>query len=396
MVHNFLLKLKNEIKSYDWGSQNAFTTLFNIPNSHGQPLAEIWMGVHPSGPSIATDTKNNNYRLDELISTYPVETLGQTIKKKFGCLPFLFKVIAAKRSLSIQVHPAKMKAISGFSNENDQHIPFDAKHRNYKDRNHKPELVYALTNFQAMNGFQCIDNIIKNFNLFNIDSLRKELASLRSERSATQLKYFFENLLTLEDKKKQAALNELKTAIHYHHCDLANVIKQLEKDYPHDIGLFMPMLLNVVVVKPGEAMFLDAETPHAYLKGVALEIMANSDNVLRAALTSKHIDVSELLENTQFKTKPINTLRTVAVQHENQSFFPVPVDDFKFSIINSDLTSRAQTVVGPEILFCLSGSITIEAGNDKWLLIPGESVFVMSASKHYHYIGNGRLARAFV
>lgn len=396
MTNNFLFKLKNEIKNYAWGSQDAFKTLFHYKNDTNIPQAELWMGTHSAGVSKIQNEKDTEYPLDELISSNPEYYLGDRVAKYHSGLPFLFKALAADKPLSIQVHPNKHQAELGFLKENRQNIALNAPNRNYKDANHKPELVYALTPFEALNGFRPINEILHYFSLFSIPSLQKEIKQLSHQPTAEQLKLFFKSLLTLSGDQKRAVIQELLSATDMHADPIASLIQRLAKEYPEDTGIFMPMILNVVELRPGQAMYLDAMTPHAYLRGVALEIMASSDNVLRAGLTPKHIDVNELLLNTKFETKSQTTLLTQPVQKENQVFFPVPIEDFKFSIIQSDSASRQQTIMGPEILFCLSGNITIKTGEEHCTLMPGDSLFVAAAAKHYCYSGKGQLARAFI
>ncbi|MEF1306498.1 mannose-6-phosphate isomerase, class I, partial [Vibrio owensii] len=199
---------------------------------------------------------------------------------------------------SIQVHPNKQQAELGFALEEKQGIPLTAANRNYKDPNHKPELVYALTEYQAMNGFRPTSEIISFFSELAIPELQGLVDDLIANQTPTGLATFFSGLLSLEGEQKEMALTVLLAQARITDLPLFNLILELEKQYPGDIGLFAPLMLNVITLQPGDAMFLDAETPHAYLKGTGLEIMANSDNVLRAGLTPKYMDVKELVACT--------------------------------------------------------------------------------------------------
>ena len=396
-MDNSIFKLDNVVQHYPWGSSTALSELFGIDNPDHVPQAEIWMGSHPNGCSkILTSGKT----LAELILEDPNQVLGNYTADRFGDLPFLFKVLAAEKPLSVQVHPSKKKAEEGFEKENSLGIALGASNRNFKDGNHKPELVYALTFYKAMNGFRPISDIVSLFNQAKIESLRNDIDTLQANQHEKGLKAFFSVVMNLSGERKQQALSELFRAL----ADGAKTLKareafslisEFKRDYDDDIGLFSPLLLNVIELEPGDAMFLHAETPHAYVRGVGLEIMANSDNVLRAGLTPKYMDVSELIENTKFIPTPSERIKLRPYQMENKFGYPIPVDDFGFEIINVDLTSRKQYVRSAEILFCIEGKVDITVLNTTVTLAAGESAFVSCSSRGYNYRGSGVLARAF-
>ncbi|MGF1815769.1 mannose-6-phosphate isomerase, class I, partial [Vibrio splendidus] len=279
-------------------------------------------------------------------------------------------------------------------------IPLNASNRNYKDPNHKPELVYALTFYKAMNGFRPIDDIIALFEEVEIPSLAIELNVLKINADSDSLKSFFSAIMSLEGDRKESALNELYAA----HARPAKTVmgrealqysKEFKQHYPGDIGLFAPLMLNTVELAPGEAMFLFAETPHAYVQGTGLEIMANSDNVLRAGLTPKYIDVPELIDNTIFEPIKPEDIRLKPVLKEGKMSYPIPVDDFGFDILSATDASKSQYLRSAEILFCVEGEAAVTSEGHTVFLKPGESVFVSSNSSVYQYQGNGILARAF-
>ncbi|MCF7364460.1 mannose-6-phosphate isomerase, class I [Vibrio sp. A1-b2] len=396
-MDNSIFKLDNVVQHYPWGSSTALSELFGIDNPDHVPQAEIWMGSHPNGCSkILTSGKT----LAELILEDPNQVLGNYTADRFGDLPFLFKVLAAEKPLSVQVHPSKKKAEEGFEKENSLGIALGASNRNFKDGNHKPELVYALTFYKAMNGFRPISDIVSLFNQAKIESLRNDIDTLQANQHEKGLKVFFSVVMNLSGERKQQALSELFRAL----ADGAKTLKareafslisEFKRDYDDDIGLFSPLLLNVIELEPGDAMFLHAETPHAYVRGVGLEIMANSDNVLRAGLTPKYMDVSELIENTKFIPTPSERIKLRPYQMENKLGYPIPVDDFGFEIINVDSTSRKQYVRSAEILFCIEGKVDITVLNTTVTLVAGESAFVSCNSRGYNYRGSGVLARAF-
>ncbi len=392
-----LFKLDNVIQNYAWGSKDSINQLFGIVNPNQEPQAEIWMGAHPNGCSKVGGTGE---ALSNLIDENKVDVLGGYTAARFGELPFLFKVLAAETPLSIQVHPNKRKSEMGYERENALGIPLNASNRNYKDPNHKPELVYALTFYKAMNGFRPIEDIISLFEEANIPSLAIELNVLKANADSDALKAFFTAIMSLEGEKKEAALNELEAA---HQRSAKTVMgreamqysKDFKQHYPGDIGLFAPLMLNTVELAPGEAMFLFAETPHAYVQGTGLEIMANSDNVLRAGLTPKYIDVPELIDNTIFEPIKPENIRLKPVLKEGKMSYPIPVDDFGFDILSASDESKSQYLRSAEILFCVEGEATVTSEGQSITLKPGESVFVSNNSSVYQYQGNGILARAF-
>jgi len=394
-MKNTMWKLANVIKDYDWGTKTALFELFNIANTNNRPQAEIWMGVHPSGISTAIDTQGRQIKLDQLIAQNPRQILGEKTNNKYHTLPYLFKVLSAQEPLSIQVHPELSKAKKGYEKENKLGIPLDSPNRNYKDPNHKPELVYALTPYWAMNGFRPIAEIISLFTHLDIQAIKNEVNTLVNNQTDSGLKAFFASLLTLNEARKKCALLEFEAKIAPLNHLPFDIIKEISKRFPDDIGLFSPLILNVIQLQPGEAMFLKAQTPHAYLKGTGLEIMASSDNVLRAGLTSKHIDIDELLDNTTFHSIPLEQLLTKPVKHNNKIDFPVPINDFAFEIIHSNGPLQIEKTQSAEIIFCIEGKITLSTTIDTFTIKAGESVFIAYCADSFSYNGTGIFARAF-
>ncbi|EGQ8022722.1 mannose-6-phosphate isomerase, class I [Vibrio vulnificus] len=396
-MNNSIFKLENVIQNYVWGSQTAISELFGIDNPEQVPQAEIWMGTHPNGCSKLAHT---GMLLSDFIQSDPANVLGDYTVERFGDLPFLFKVLSAEKPLSIQVHPSREKAIEGYQKENLQGLQLTDSSRNYKDGNHKPELVYALTFYKAMNGFRTIEEIVSLFDQAKVETLRLDLEKLILQPTSTGLKAFFDVVMNLSAERKQRALAELLQAVDQpaktaKAREAFELIKEFRQDYRDDIGLFSPLLLNIVELEPGEAMFLHAETPHAYVKGTGLEIMANSDNVLRAGLTPKHMDIAELIANTNFISTDRDKLILKPFNIENKTAYPIPVEDFSFEIVNVETTERRQYVRSAEILFCIEGNCAIRHGSDVVTVAAGESVFVCNSTKVYEYFGEGRLARAF-
>ncbi|MFQ2174093.1 mannose-6-phosphate isomerase, class I [Aeromonas rivipollensis] len=388
---SFLL-MQNPIQGYDWGSHDALTTLFGIPNPAGKPQAELWMGAHPNGCSEVT-LAGDVQKLSTLIERAPAAVLGDATVARFGSLPFLFKVLCAEKALSIQVHPSKAQAEAGFAKEEAAGISPKAANRNYKDPNHKPELVFALTPYQAMNGFRAIPAILALFDAMALPALAELTAALRQSQDEAGLQHFFHQMLILDGARKEAALTGLLAyAAARQDDETFALITSLAAQYPGDVGLFSPLLLNVVTLKPGQAMYLDACTPHAYVRGTGLEIMANSDNVLRAGLTPKYIDVAELLDCTRCLPKPDDQILLTphlegAVQH-----FEVPVPDFTFSVYPAG--EHALTTASAEILFAIDGTVTLQQGEQSLRLEKGQSAFVPATTGSYQLLAEGRVARA--
>ncbi|KGK23178.1 mannose-6-phosphate isomerase [Vibrio navarrensis] len=403
MTKNYLFKLENTIQNYAWGSKTALQSLFGIENAEQQPQAEIWMGAHPNGCS-KVQCADGVHLLSELIERNKPDILSPRTAEQFGELPYLFKVLAAGNALSIQVHPSKAEAELGFAKEEALGIDRAHPQRNYRDANHKPELVYALTPYQAMNGFRRFAEIIAFFEQLvaklRIPKVASLLAQFRAEQTSSGLEAFFVGILSLEGDEKQQALDALLT---YAHQQVLNqdsrvefaLILELAQTYPGDIGLFAPLMLNVLTLQPGEAMYLDARTPHAYLKGAGLEVMANSDNVLRAGLTAKHIDVAELARCTLFAEKPKETLLLQPVVEGNKQSYLVPVPDFAFDCFLKAEAERIH-VESAEIVFAIDADTTVSHPSGEVLLLKkGESVFIPAFAQEYTITSTGRVARVF-
>lgn len=387
--------MDNKIQNYDWGSRTAIHDLFGFANEAQQPQAEVWMGTHPNGCSIVKQG-STNVSLSELIKQDPPAFLSQSTSKAFGDLPFLFKILAADKALSIQVHPNKQDAELGYAKEQELGVPLSAFNRNYKDANHKPELVYALTEYQAMNGFRPFDEIIAEFRLCDIPEVNGYLEQFERNPNQDGLCHFFVEILSMKEARKLNAVDHLLSYAAMNQArPVYALILDLAEQYPNDVGLFAPLLLNVITLKPGEAMFLCARTPHAYIKGTGLEIMANSDNVLRAGLTPKHMDVEELVKCTDFIPKPINTLLTQAEINGSEHHFPVSVQDFQFSIFQAPKEQRVE-MTSAEILMPIDADVALLAQSGETLVLgKGQSAFIPAYVGNYTISCEGRVARTF-
>lgn len=386
-------KLINSVQNYAWGSKRALTDLYGIPNPDNQPMAELWMGAHPKSSSQVIGPDGKTVALRDEIDAAPARLLGDKVAQRFGELPFLFKVLCAAQPLSIQVHPSKQASEAGFARENAAGIPMNAAERNYKDPNHKPELVFALTPFLAMNAFREFSDAAAL--LAPLEHVHPLIAAFRQAPDSDKLKALFAGLLALDGEEKRQALAQLRTALDTQRGEPWDTIRAISADYPDDSGLFSPLLLNVVKLEPGEAMFLFAETPHAYLNGVALEVMANSDNVLRAGLTPKYIDIPELIANVKFTPRPAGDLLTQPNAEGDALIFPIPVDDFAFSLHRLSSAPQALEQDSAAIVFCVEGEAHLACAGESLTLRAGESAFIAADEPTVTVSGTGRLARVY-
>ena len=385
-------KLINPIQHYDWGSKTALTDLYGISNPQHQPMAELWMGAHPAASSgVIIDGRQQS--LQALITSDSCGMLGPQISARFGRLPYLFKVLCAESALSIQVHPDKRSAELGFARENQAGIPQGSPQRNYKDDNHKPELLYALTPFLAMNGFRELSEITELFS--PLTAVHPQIAAFVRQPDRASLQQLFTRLLRLQGEEKRQALQQLDECCQRQQGPARDAVQTLRQHYPDDAGRFMPLLLNVVTLAPGEAMFLHARTPHAYLSGCGLEIMANSDNVLRAGLTAKHMDIDELVASVNFNSRPVCSLLTPPELLPGEQAFPVPVSDFCFSVAELTASPRPVRWQGPRIFFCLQGEACCSSAGQTLSLAPGGSLYIPASEHDVLLSGQGKIAVAY-
>ncbi|MFF1509049.1 mannose-6-phosphate isomerase, class I [Streptomyces sp. NPDC058326] len=379
-------RLVNTVRPYAWGSTTAIPELLGIAPS-GEPQAEMWMGAHPGAPS-----RTERGSLNELIDADPVRELGERSVGKFGPhLPFLLKVLAAGAPLSLQVHPDLTQAQAGHAAEEAAGIPIDAPHRTYKDANHKPELICALTPFDGLCGFRAPAEAADLIAALGVDSLKPYVDLLHAHPEEAALREVLTGLLTADPEEMAHTVAEAAAAADRLGGDHAPFAR-LAHHFPGDPGVLAAMLLNRVRLQPGEALYLGAGVPHAYLDGLGVEIMANSDNVLRCGLTPKHIDVPELLRVVRFEPADPNVLRPEA-SPTGEEVYDTPTDEFRLSrfaraegAAPTDLTRPA-----PQILLAVAGRP--KAGDVT--LAPGESVFV-PAGEPLELSGTGTVFRATV
>jgi mannose-6-phosphate isomerase len=390
--------LQNTIQHYAWGSPTAIPDLLEQENPSGQPWAELWMGAHPKAPS-QINRHGRWVSLIDLIREKPEEILGPQVARQFDRkLPYLFKVLAASKPLSIQAHPNLDQARRGFNSENEQNIPLDAAHRNYKDDNHKPECICALTEFIALQGFRAIPEIVSMMTAACPVNLAHELQRLKTDPGPKGLKHFYSALMNLESPvQKQVVAEALQNSAKIPDADIAFWMERLAEAYPADLGILSPILLNLIRLRPGQALFLPAGELHAYLKGLGIELMANSDNVLRGGLTPKHIDLPELLRVVRFEPRPIGILKAEA-RDETESVFVTPAHEFVLSTITTSAEAGYLSLQtrSAEILLCTDGDAFIEDidGGSRLAMKKGDSVMVPSAVARYRISGSASFFKA--
>ncbi|GAA4917135.1 mannose-6-phosphate isomerase, class I [Streptomyces coeruleoprunus] len=387
-------RLSNTVRPYAWGSTTALPELLGTAPT-GEPQAELWMGAHPGAPSRVTRPSDGGERelpLSDVIAADPEKELGAASVAKFGPhLPFLFKIIAAGSPLSLQVHPDLAQAQAGYAAEEQAGIPVDAPHRNYKDANHKPELVCALTPFEGLCGFR---NPVETADLLaacDVDSLKPYVDLLHAHPEDAALREVLTAVLTADPDDMAATVAATAAACarlggaHAPYAGLAH-------HFPGDPGVIAAMLLNHIVLQPGEALFLGAGVPHAYIGGLGVEIMANSDNVLRCGLTPKHVDVPELLRVVRFDAGEPRVLRPEA-SPAGEEVYETPIDEFRLSryVRPEGATPVDLTTPTPQILLATAGTPHV----DGTALAPGRSVFVPAGEKA-ELSGMGTLFRATV
>lgn len=396
-LKNKIFKLKGKVQNYAWGGHTFITELTGIANPENKPCAEYWMGAHPSAPSLI---ESDNILLSDAIKAEPEATITQKVFDTFGELPYLFKVLDVKDMLSIQVHPTKVEAAKGFDAEEAAGVAINAPHRNYKDRNHKPEVMVALSDeFWLLHGFktpEAILSVLENTQELNIfvPLYKKEglqsLYRLMMEMQQTDIDNLLLPLVKREIRQKNDSLLNRSMPGWW----VAKLFEGTGEIKNIDRGIFSIYLFNIVRVNKGQAIFQGAGIPHAYLEGQNMELMANSDNVLRGGLTPKHIDVPELMKHTSFQpiTPAIMNGRDIGYGEKR---YDCPVPDFGISNIVLD-TNQAYPGQSSsfEIIIATEGGAII---NNHMTLKKGEVVGILpDTSYKIESTGHCVLFKAFV
>lgn len=358
-VGETVFRMRNGVRNYAWGSYDGISRHAGMEQPRDKPCAEVWMGSHPDMPSEILDRNGRALKLSEYIHEQPISALGEDIFSEYGDLPFLFKVLSASMPLSIQVHPGKAVAEAGFEKENQAGIPRGAPDRNYRDRNHKPELALALSPFRALCGFRSAEETagllgprLKTLLAFDPargDEALRDLLSL-SLRLKEKERINLEHLATERARELSASADPAER-------DSGETILLCYSHYPHDPGALSPFFLQVLNLEPGQALYVPAGVMHAYLSGTILEIMATSDNVIRGGLTQKHIDVGELLSVIDLKARP----SPISPGSEGPFLaWDCPAREFSLRRLRSDVHTEAVLEGGsPSIVLCTEGSFSL-------------------------------------
>lgn len=381
--------LRGALRTYAWGSHTAIADFTGRPSPTPHPEAELWLGAHPGDPAWLESDGGDRSLLDT-IAADPEGQLGTATRERFGdALPFLAKVLAADEPLSLQAHPSAAQAAEGFAREDHLGIPISAPNRNYRDRSHKPELMVALSPFEALAGFRPVAGSVELLQALSVAELDPFVNLLAGQADADGLRALFTTWITAPQADLDAlvpavldgAVNYLRSGL-TRFTDEVKTTLQLGELYPGDAGVLASMLLNRISLEPGEGIYLPAGNLHAYLHGVGFEVMANSDNVLRGGLTPKHVDVPELLRVLDFTPTDEAALKPQTLREGIELVYDTPAPEFAVSVLRVDGEEIGHQVDapsrhdGPQVLLCTEGSAQIHAKSSVLTLERGMSAWV--------------------
>ncbi len=398
------LRLVPQVRHYDWGTRDF------IPRLCGRepgdlPEAELWFGAHPDAPAgvvlesgtprdLGRDTEPST-PLDQLIAHHRNEALGPT--ETSAELPFLTKILSAVRPLSIQAHPSREQAVRGFAAETGTR-PVSTGDRNYRDPNHKPELLYALTQFSALSGFRSAAEAAQLLSALGLERLRPNIHRLESEGAAAY-RQLLETLHrhTASDFAADAveAARRASTMGDANCREAMGWVIRIGAHHPDDPFVIAPLFLHLVRLDPGDALFTGPGVPHSYLEGSAVEVMANSDNVLRLGLTSKRVDATELLDILAYEAADAPLIEPRVDEHPwgTRCSFRPPVDDFRLDVLH--LVDDGEAPLQPEgrarLVLALEGGIEVRNAQGAGLLHPGHAALLPAAAKAVTATGPGTL-----
>jgi mannose-6-phosphate isomerase len=367
-------QLTTAVRHYPWGSRTVIPDLLGQPTPADRPHAELWVGAHPGEPSLLTDGRP----LDRAISENPAAMLGPAVVERFGPrLPFLLKVLAAETPLSLQAHPTTAQAAAGFAAEEAAGVPIDDPTRTFKDPYHKPELLLALTTFEALCGFRPVEESLHCLAKLQVPELRPTLAAL----ARGGLRAAIPQLLALDGARREELVGAVAASaarfVAASDPEFINTYRwaaSLAETYPGDPGVVISLMCNHLKLAPGEAVYLPAGNLHAYLSGAGVEVMASSDNVLRGGLTGKHVDLAALIEVLDFSDGKVPVLRPVLGPGGLR--YPVPVEEFDLTFCHLGETPGTLTTGGPQVLLCTEGRAVLTSAEGVLVLEKGSSAFV--------------------
>ncbi|MGR0158461.1 mannose-6-phosphate isomerase, class I [Paenarthrobacter nitroguajacolicus] len=386
-----MYQIENVLRPYAWGSTTAIAGLLGRPASGG-PEAELWIGAHPDSPSTAVHPNGVTQPLDALIASDPLRSLGSESLAEFGPrLPFLTKLLAAEQPLSLQVHPSLDQAREGFARENAAGIPADAADRNYRDDNHKPEMIFALTPFKALCGFRSpavskdifehLAHVLDSAAIEVPDIINGVITDLGQPDEPAALKAAFSRLIQ-GGTDVSNAINEVVAVLSAGaplepHREALTAMVDINEAFPGDPGVLISLLLNHLSLEPGDVVYLPAGNVHAYLHGLGVEVMASSDNVLRGGLTPKHVDVPELLKTVRFEALGVPRIEASGTEFGQELYRP-PFKEFQLQRI--ELGPGAEPVPlaqnGPAVVVVVSGSVMLDSPKSDLRLQRGAAAFI--------------------
>lgn len=383
-----MLRLSNPIRRYDWGSTSAIPDLLGVPPD-GDPQAELWIGAHPDSPSILPDGR----RLDDVVRADPVGLLGPAVHGAFGDrLPYLAKILAAAVNLSLQVHPDADQAAAGFAEEEARGIPRDARERRYKDPFHKPEMVIALERFEALCGWRDPQQTRPLIAALAVDHpLWGQFDGMLVGETAEALQGAVAWLLDGQPDLDGLVAAVGEAAARHSDTPELRTIADLASRHPGDPGVVVALLLNRVTLARGEALHLTAGNVHAYLRGTAVEVMAASDNVLRAGLTSKHVDPAELLRTVDWTPGPVPYVSPTVEgiwRHYHPGAAEFQIDWADLDIETSEVWHEGPST-GPRVVLALEAPVEVRDTTGSLQLSRGQAVLVSDDDGSLHLRGAG-------
>jgi mannose-6-phosphate isomerase len=396
--------LRPVIRPYPWGTRTAIAELQGRPVPAPGPEAELWMGAHPSAPSalhrppLTPAPPTSSVTLDAVIAGDPERELGAECAARFGGrLPFLLKVLSAEKALSIQVHPSRAQAEAGYAAENARGLAADDAARNYVDDWPKPELLYALTPFEVAAGLRTPADASALFRALEVDELEPLAATLADAVGEDALGAALASVLEWPEPRplvaSVVAACQRLAASDSPFADACAAAVRVAADHPGDVGVVALLLMRHEVLQPGQAVFMPAGGLHAYLHGTGIELLANSDNVVRSGLTGKHIDVPELFRLLDPAVEV--PILAPCVLPEGITWFDTPVPEFCLHVIELTGPALALPCLGPRILLCLEGAARLRAeGGGQLELNRGDSCFIPFADGLVHATGYSRLILA--
>lgn len=389
--------MANVIRPYAWGSRTAIAEMLGRPVPADHPQAEMWIGAHQADPSVV-HTPDGDHSLIEWIDRDPEHALGpDAVREWGGRLPFLLKVLAAAEPLSLQAHPSAGQARVGFAAEQAAGLALSSPQRNYKDESHKPELICALTDFHALCGFRDPAEVTALLADLGVPELERYTQLLSGQPDADGMRALFSSVITLPtrvlkpllDSVLAACVERVRAGSDY--ADEFRTALNLGERYPGDPGVLACLLMNHLHLKRGEALYLGAGNLHAYLYGVGVEIMANSDNVLRGGLTPKHVDVPELMRVLDFRC---GAIEVICPEGEDHGIFDygAPTPEFSLSRLEPVSAQGPLSLDRPSgrILLMVEGEGIVHAADGTTTVVPqGNSLWIAAKEQGVTLTGEG-------